>query len=83
MFSAIVVALNNLSESQRSFRTCIDALLPGKPHMDLTDLTALLEKAHLDLSPAEAGLNSGPDAASTLRLWIAGPMLHTEDSNHG
>jgi hypothetical protein len=83
MFSAIVVALNNLSESQRSLRTGIDALLPGKPHMALTNVTALLQDANLNLSPAEAGLNSGPNAASTPRLWIAGPMLLMESPRHG
>jgi hypothetical protein len=33
--------------------------------MDLTNVTARLQEAHLDLSPAEAGLNGGPDAAAT------------------
>jgi hypothetical protein len=31
MFSAMVVALNNLPETQRSFHTCVDSLLAGEP----------------------------------------------------
>jgi hypothetical protein len=74
MFSAMVVALNNLPETQRSFHTCVDSLLAGEPYMDLTNVTARLQGAHLDHSPAEAGLNGGPDAAVTPRASIAGPI---------
>jgi hypothetical protein len=61
MFSAIVVALNNLPESQRSFHTCIDALLAGKPHMDLMNVIALLQDADLNLSLAEADMKRTVD----------------------
>jgi hypothetical protein len=80
MFSAIVVALNNLPESQRSFHTCVDTLLAGRSHMELTNVTASLQEANLNLSPAEAGLNSGQDAAATPLMRIAGPMLRV---SHG
>jgi hypothetical protein len=75
MFSAIVVVVNNLPESQRSFHASIHTLLAGKPYMDLTNVAASLQKADFNLSPAEAGLNGGPDAAATPLMCIALPML--------
>ena len=80
MFSATIIAMNTFPESQRSFETSVDTLLAATPHMDLTNVTAPLQEESPILSPDEACLNSGPDAAANPLMWIAGSMSLV---NHG